>query len=119
MYETIKKEELSKKLNEKEPVQLINVLSHEYDHLGMIQSSKKIPLDDLDQRLGELDKSREVITYCASYECNASRKAAEKLAAQGFTVKAYEGGLKEWKSAGFPVEEEAVRENSNQNQKVA
>ena len=101
---TITKEELSEKLKSGAPVQVVNVLNPDYYKLGIIKDSKKIPLEELDKRLGELDKSQEVVTYCASYKCGASKEAAHKLAGLGFNVRAYEGGIKEWKEAGLPVE---------------
>ena len=100
---TITKEELLKQLGS---VQVVNVLDPKWYSLGAIRGSKKIPLAELDQRVGELDKSKEVVTYCASVECTASSEAAKKLAVRGFKVKAYEGGIKEWKTAGLPTEPE-------------
>jgi len=85
-------------------VQVVNVLDPKWYELGTIKGSKKIPLGELDRRLGELDKSKEVVTYCASTQCTASSEAAKLLAAKGFNVRAYEGGIKEWKEAGLPVE---------------
>ena len=102
--QTITKEELSKKMAAGEPVQVVNVLSPEQYKLGIIKGSQKIPLEELDKRIGELDKIREVVTYCGSYKCGASRQAAGKLAAMGFNVRAYEGGIKEWKEAGLPLD---------------
>ena len=99
--QTITKEELTKELGH---VQVVNVLDPKDYGLGLIQGSQKIPLADLDRRAGELDKTKDVVTYCAGVECNASKQAAEKLAAQGFKVRAYEGGIKEWKAAGLPLE---------------
>lgn len=101
---TITKEELKGKMDQGQDFQLVNVLSPEYYHLGFIKGSRKIPMEDLERREQELDKSKEVIVYCASYDCNASHRAAEKLAQHGFNVSAYEGGIKEWKEARFPLE---------------
>ncbi|MBI3458130.1 MAG: rhodanese-like domain-containing protein [Candidatus Rokubacteria bacterium] len=101
---TITKEALRQKLDRGEPVQVVNVLDPKWYALGVIKGSRKIPLAELDQRAGELDKSREVVTYCASAECSASAEAAKKLAARGFRVSAYEGGIQEWKEAGLPTE---------------
>ena len=100
--QTITKGELVKRLGE---VQVVNVLSPDYYKLGIIKGSKKIPLGELDKRYGELDKSKEIVTYCANDQCSASGEAAKNLAAKGFKVKAYEGGIKEWTEAGLPVEE--------------
>jgi ArsR family transcriptional regulator len=101
---TISKEQLYQKMQKGEPVQIVNVLDPEYYKLGVIKGSKKIPLDQLDKRLSELDKSREVVTYCANTKCTASRMAAEKLSAAGFNVKAYEGGAQEWAESKLPVD---------------
>ena len=99
----VTKEQLEKKIQAGN-VQVVNVLDPKWYELGFIQGSKKIPLKELDARLGEIDKSKEVVTYCASYECSASREAAEKLSAKGYKVSAYVGGIKEWKAAGLPTE---------------
>jgi ArsR family transcriptional regulator len=103
--QTITKEELLQKLDRREPVQVVNVLDPKYYRMGFLPGSKRIPLAELDQRLGELEKTKEVITYCAGYDCHASSEAAAKLAGHGFTVKAYEGGITEWKDAALPMEE--------------
>ena len=100
----ITKDELNKKMQAGESVQIVNVLDPEKYSLGLIKGSKRIPLDKLDARLSELDKSKLVVTYCASSDCNASKSAAEKLSAKGFNARAYEGGIKEWKEAGLPTE---------------
>lgn len=105
---TITQYELAQKVKYGEDVQIVNVLEPESYHLGFIKGSKGIPVSELDQRQNELDKSKEVIVYCASYTCNASKKAAEKLLSLGFNVRAYEGGIKEWKESELPVEEETT-----------
>ena len=102
---SITKEELKQKLEKGEPVQVVNVLDPKHYNMGLIKGSKKIPLDDLNKRVGELDKATEVVTYCANTQCTASSEAAKQLQAQGFHVKAYEGGIQEWKQAGYPTEE--------------
>ena len=99
--QTITKDELKQHLSS---VQVVNVLDPKHYGEGMIQGSKKIPLAELERRLGELDKTRPVVTYCYSPECDASSKAAVLLAGKGFTVRAYEGGITEWKAAGLPTE---------------
>ncbi len=100
---TITKEELSAKIASGS-VQIVNVLSPDYYNLGVIKGSKKIPLNELDKRIRELDKTKDVVTYCANYQCTASDAAAEKLAKRGFNVSAYKGGAKEWKDSGLPLE---------------
>jgi len=101
---TITKDELNNKMKSGTHFQLVNVLDPKDYSLGMIQGSRKIPLAELEKRFTELDKNTDVVTYCASSECHASRKAAELLASKGFKVFAYEGGVKEWTAANLPVE---------------
>ncbi|MGE4233997.1 MAG: rhodanese-like domain-containing protein [Bacteriovoracia bacterium] len=101
---TISKEDLKDKLDNKAPVQVINVLEKpEVGNLKLILGSKNIPLSELSHRLDELDKSKEVVVYCSSYLCTASKEAAKQLKRNGFKVKAYEGGLKEWTESGLPI----------------
>jgi len=102
--ETISKDQLLAKIKNNDDVQIVNVLSPEHYGKGFIKGSKKIPLEQMNSRMSELDKTKEVVTYCASCDCSASMKAAEKLAAKGFKVKAYEGGIKEWSEAGLPMD---------------
>ena len=54
----------------------------------------------------------EIVTYCAGTPCNASRKAAELLAENGYKVSVYEGGIKEWTSNNLPVEVTATPVNT-------
>jgi rhodanese-related sulfurtransferase len=99
---TISKEELAGLIQQKRDVQIVNVLAPEYYGLGMIKGSIRIPRADIEQRAGELDKSREVIVYCANSHCPKSREAAQALSKAGFNVRAYEGGIEEWNAANLP-----------------
>lgn len=103
---TITKQELSTLVKQGEASQVVNVLEPKYYNLGFIPGSKKIPVAELGARVNELDRSKEVIVYCGSVDCNASTKAAEKLTEMGFKARAYRGGLKEWKESGLPMEQE-------------
>jgi rhodanese-related sulfurtransferase len=100
----VKMEDLKRMMEKHKPVQIVNVLAPEHYGLGMIKGSIKMPLAEMDKRFTELDKAKDVVTYCADSSCDASKKAAKLLAEKGFTVSAYEGGAKEWKAAGLPLE---------------
>lgn len=97
---------LNERINKGARVQLLDVMDPKDYPQGVIKDSKKIPLADLEKRYAELDKSAEIVTYCAGPECDAARKAAELLAQKGFRVIVYTGGLKEWKMASLPMETE-------------
>lgn len=98
----IRKDELRQKINQ---VIVINILNPDFYYLGSIQGSVKIPLEELAERLHELDKTKEIITYCAHDECISSSRAADLLVELGFQARTYEGGIKEWKTSGLPMED--------------
>jgi rhodanese-related sulfurtransferase len=102
--QTISREELKRKLEQGDNVEIVDVLPPETYAQGVIKGSLKIPLKELEKRYEELDAKQEIVTYCAGPSCSASRQAAEYLAKKGFQVRAYEGGLEKWKEAGLPLE---------------
>lgn len=102
--QTISKSQLVSRLDSGDLV-VVNVLKKEaYDKIR-IKGSLSIPRKELELgRWQELDKQKEIVVHCSSYECTASRMAADFLESKGFRVKAYEGGMKEWAEADLPVE---------------
>lgn len=50
-----------------------------------------------------LPRGKPVVTYCDGIHCNASTRAAAKLAALGYRVKEMLDGLEGWRKDGFPV----------------
>lgn len=108
-FKTINREELKAKLDRREKIQLVNVLGWEHEHLGSIPGSHRIPADNLASGSAELNKNLEVIAYCAGPQCDASRRAASILDSLGFRVSAYEGGIEDWKKAGYPLEGEGAK----------
>lgn len=71
---------------------------------GHLADAKNIPLAELDQRIGELDKfkNRSVIVVCKS-GARASAAAA-KLGKAGFAdVVNLDGGIAAWQKAGLPL----------------
>jgi rhodanese-related sulfurtransferase len=71
---------------------------------GHLRDAKNIPLADLGNRIGELEKSknRTVVVVCQSGA--RSGKAVRQLAAAGFAdVWSLDGGVAAWQAAGLPV----------------
>jgi rhodanese-related sulfurtransferase len=71
---------------------------------GHLRDAKNIPLADLPNRIGELEKSknRTVVVVCQSGV--RSDKAVRQLAKAGFEdVYSLDGGLTAWQAAGLPV----------------
>jgi rhodanese-related sulfurtransferase len=67
-----------------------------------IPGSTLIPLDQLETRLSEVPRDKEVVVVCRSG--NRSQPGRDVLKNAGFTqVTSMSGGLKEWKAAGLPT----------------
>ena len=104
---TISTTELDARLRENGRLEFWNVLTDEYFNGELIPGSRRVPLDRVGRAAHEagLAKDGEVVVYCAGPHCPQSGYAAEKLQSLGYTnVRAYEGGLEEWKSLGREVE---------------
>ncbi len=104
---TISTQEVRQLLESKRAFEFWNVLTDEWFKGEVIPGSRRVPLDRVgnEVRSISLPKDAEVVVYCGGSTCPQSRLAAEKLAKLGYeNVRAYEGGLEEWKSAGLPIE---------------
>ena len=102
--ETITGKELLELLDNPEFV-IVDVLGNLSYTQYHIKNSISIPFDILERGGWEkIPRSKTVITYCHSSTCNASKRAAEIFQRNGFKVKAYEGGISEWKALGLPAE---------------
>ncbi len=104
---TISAQELEERLKQNSQLEFWNVLTDEWFKGEMIPNSRRVPLDTVGNEVREknLPKDAEIIVYCAGPKCPQSRMAAEKLEAFGYTnVRAYEGGIEEWKELGLKVE---------------
>jgi rhodanese-related sulfurtransferase len=66
-----------------------------------------IPTDELPQRLGELDKNKDIVPYCWSVVCHLATRASLYLSEQGYTVHELAGGIEYWKDYEMPVESAA------------
>jgi rhodanese-related sulfurtransferase len=121
--QTVTKEELSARLGTPWLV-VVNVLAPESYEKIHIRGSVSIPKQELEEgKWKELDFTKEIVVYCSSSECGASREAAGFLESKGFDVSAYEGGMKEWAESGLPTEglltpEQYLKEKYGESQKM-
>lgn len=83
-------------------VSIVDVRKSDEFNAGHLRNAKNIPIDDLDQRVSELDKSQAVLVVCQS-GVRASRAAANFKRAGFAEVYVLEGGYTEWRSQGLPV----------------
>ncbi len=70
---------------------------------GHIPDARSVPMEELERRLGELPRDREVVAYCRGPYCVFSDEAAQLLQTHGFRVRRFEEGFPEWRAAGLPV----------------
>ncbi|HZE68974.1 MAG TPA: rhodanese-like domain-containing protein [Pyrinomonadaceae bacterium] len=110
--ELITAEELKAKLTKNEPVAIIDVrASSEFSNSeNRIKGAIHVKLRKLRYRLGmrplsNLPHDREIVTYCACPSDESSMRAAQVLAAAGFShVRVLKGGWNEWLKVNGPVD---------------
>lgn len=82
--------------------QLLDVRAdHEWE-AGRIAGASHLPLAELAERTGEIDRERPVVLYCRGG--NRSTMAADALAAAGFDAVKLSEGIVGWDEAGLPLE---------------
>lgn len=87
--------------NRQDQVQLVDVREPEEWQAGRIPGALWIRMDELADRLDELDTNQPVVTVCRSG--NRSGKMAEFLTERGYRAENLEGGMQAWADAGLPV----------------
>jgi rhodanese-related sulfurtransferase len=85
-------------------VTVVDVRPVEEYAAGHIPGAINIPLPDLQKRLRELPKRKEIVAYCRGPYCLMSFNAVRTLRSKGFKARRLEAGMPEWRSAGLPVE---------------
>jgi len=55
----------------------------------------------------KLAKDKSIVVYCGSFTCGASAKGGAILEVMGYKVLEFDGGVKDWQAAGYPVEGKA------------
>lgn len=85
-----------------EGAQLVDVrVDHEWD-AGRIAGATHLPLAELAERAGEIDKERPVVVYCRGG--NRSSMAAAALLDAGYDAAKLTGGITGWAEANLPLE---------------
>ncbi len=73
-----------------------------------------IPLEELEQRLSELPRNKEIVAYCRGPFCVLAKEAVELLRSHGFRATRLEDSVQDWLAHGLPIAtgEEPVRSRS-------
>jgi rhodanese-related sulfurtransferase/DNA-binding transcriptional ArsR family regulator len=101
--EPVSRDELLLRLADSSVV-LLDVRPEDEFSLGHVPGALNVPLDELERRLGELPKDREIIAYCRGPYCILSFEAVAALRAKGYSIRRLEDGYPEWVAAGLDVE---------------
>jgi rhodanese-related sulfurtransferase len=96
----VSREELKSLLDE--GAQLVDVRAEHEWEVGRIAGAKHLPLAELSERVGEIDRDRPVVLYCRGG--NRSTMAAEALAAAGYDAAKLSEGIVGWAEEGLPLE---------------
>lgn len=70
---------------------------------GHIPSARSIPVEELERRLKELPKRRQIVAYCRGPYCVFSDDAVALLRRHGYRAARLTIGLPDWKLHGLPV----------------
>ena len=101
--DAVSTEELRAKL-ELGDVVVLDVRPVEEYRAGHIRGAVSIPLADLEPRLKQLPKKKQVIAYCRGPYCVFADEAVQLLTNRGYRAQRLDIGFPEWKSLGLPTE---------------
>ena len=99
MTKTITREQIKEKLDNIEPMTLVEALPHKYFDAEHLPGALNIPHDEIREKAVETlpDKSAFIVVYCASTDCQNSKIAADTLQQMGYTnAFEYVEGKKHW-----------------------
>jgi rhodanese-related sulfurtransferase len=101
--EPVGREELARRLEDGEPVVILDVRPASEHAAGHLPGAVSIPVEELRRRLAELPRDREIVAYCRGPYCAFAHEAVELLRNKGFAARRLEDGLPEWQAAGLAV----------------
>jgi rhodanese-related sulfurtransferase len=84
-------------------VTVLDVRPPEEFAAGHLPHAINIPVHELEKRVRELPKRREIVAYCRGPYCLMSYDAVQLLRNKGLKARRLENGLPEWRLAGLPV----------------
>lgn len=85
-------------------VTVLDVRPAEEYAAGHVPGAINIPVHELEKRIRELPKRREVVAYCRGPYCLMAFEAVAKLREKGLRARRLAAGLPEWRAAGLPVD---------------
>lgn len=87
--------------NRRDEIQVLDVREQDEWAAGRIAGAHHIPLGQLQDRAGELDRERPVVVVCRSG--GRASRATELLSSAGWSARTMSGGITRWDQDGLPV----------------
>ena len=84
-------------------VTVLDVRPAEEYRAGHIPGALSIPLKELERRLSDLPRERDIVAYCRGPYCVLAVEAVEMLRARGFSAFRLEQSVQDWRAEGLPV----------------
>jgi rhodanese-related sulfurtransferase len=106
--EPIDREALIRRVREG-AVTVLDVRPLEEYEAGHIPGALSVPLKELERRLDELPRDREIVAYCRGPYCVMALDAVDSLRERGFQAVRLEEGVPDWRARGLPVEVGSVK----------
>ncbi len=88
---------------ERNEVVIVDVRPAEEFEAGHIPGAVSIPIDELDAKVVQLPRDREIVAYCRGPFCVLAPRAVAILRAHGFHARRLDEGLPEWRLSGLPT----------------
>jgi rhodanese-related sulfurtransferase len=98
--EPISAEELLARLQGWEPLVVVDVRPAEEYAAAHVSGAVSIPLPELERRLRELPRDREIVAYCRGPYCAFAPEAVRVLREHGYRARHLSEGLPEWAANG-------------------
>jgi rhodanese-related sulfurtransferase/DNA-binding MarR family transcriptional regulator len=102
--EPVTREDLRRRLAAGEDLLILDVRPRDEFWAAHLPGAISIPIDELQRRLDQLPRDRDVVAYCRGPYCAFASEAVAVLRSQGFQARRLEDGLPEWAASGLPVE---------------
>jgi rhodanese-related sulfurtransferase len=100
--EPVTRTELQRRLKEGAAT-IIDVRPRDEYEAGHIPGALSMPVDEVQRRMRELPKGREVIAYCRGPYCVYSLEAVTLLRTHGYRARRADEGMPDWRASGLPV----------------
>lgn len=84
-------------------VTVVDVRPKEEFAMGHVPGAINIPPSELNRRLADLPRSKEVVAYCRGPYCVFAFEAVAALRKAGYKARRLEDGMPHWRAEGLPV----------------